>query len=56
MLSPEGGQVLEEALEGAGVGVGQSCLAELCSLGSGVMETGSSRCMHPPPTQEQLQP
>lgn len=35
VFSPEAGEVLEEALERAGIGVGQPCLAELCSLGSG---------------------
>lgn len=56
MFSPEGGQVLEEALERAGIGVGQPRLAELCSLGSGRVAMGSSYCVCPSPTQEQLQP
>lgn len=49
-FSPEGGQVLEEALERAGNGVGQLCLTKLCSLGVGRVATGSSRCVRPPPT------
>lgn len=56
MFSAEGGQVLEETLERAGIGVGQPCLAELCSLGSGRVAMGSSYCVCPSPTQEQLQP
>lgn len=49
---PKNGQVLKEV----GIGVAQPYLPELCSLGSGRVVMGSSRCVRLSPTQEQLQP